>query len=95
MIKEEDKIVLKQMLQEIKKRISNPGEVACLDAIITLFNKIEDLDFLNKRAVFVYLRELSGLNPKQLSVAMSNVRKHYRDLKQSNSEYVLFKILEY
>jgi len=95
MIKEEDKIVLRQMLQEIKKRISNPGEVACLDAIITLFNRIEDLDFLNKRAVFVYLRELSGLNPKQLSVAMSNVRKHYRDLKQSNSEYILFKFLEY
>ena len=95
MIKEEDKIVLREMLLEIKKRISNPGEVACLDAIITLFNKIEDLDFLNKRAVFVYLRELSGLNAKQLSVAMSNVRKHYRDLKKSNPQYVLFQVLEY
>lgn len=95
MIKEEDKVVLREMLHEIKKRINNPGEIACLDAIITLFNKIEDLDFLNKRAVFVYLRELSGLNAKQLSVAMSNVRKHYRDLKKSNSQYILFQMLEY
>ena len=51
-----------------------------MDAIITLFQKIDDLDLLNKRAVFVYMRNLSNLNPKQLSVAMSTIRKHYRDL---------------
>ena len=90
MIAEQDKLVLKEMLQELKNRLSNPNEVSCINAIISLFNQIEDLDFLNKRAVFVYLRELSGLNPKQLSVSMSNIRKHYRDLKKSNSSFDLF-----
>ena len=46
-------------------------------------------DYLNKRAVFVYLRELSGLNAKQLSVAMSNIRKHYKDLVKNNENYHL------
>ena len=63
---------------------------ACINAIITLFNKIEELDFLNKRAVFVYMRDLSGLTPKQLSVAMSNIRKHYKDLKKIDENYASF-----
>ena len=33
--------------------------------------------YLNKRAIFVYVRELSGLNSKQLSVCMSNIRKYW------------------
>ena len=64
----------------IRLRLKSENEIACMDAIITLFRKIEDLDLLNKRAVFVYMRSLSSLNPKQLSVAMSTIRKHYRDL---------------
>ncbi len=76
--------------EKLKDKITNSNEKLCIDAIITLFNNIEELDFLNKRAVFVYLREISGLNPKQLSVAMSGIRKHYRDLIKNNKEYHLF-----
>ena len=90
MIGEEDKVLLKQILQEIKKKITNTNEIACINAIIILFDNIEDLDFLNKRAVFVYLREISGLNTKQLSVAMSNLRKHYKELVKNNFEFGLF-----
>jgi len=90
MIIEEDKLILKELLYEIEKKLSNQNEIICVKAIITLFNKIGDLDFLNKRAVFVYLRELSGLNAKQLSVAMSNIRKHYRDITKNNCDFILF-----
>lgn len=75
---------------KLKDRITNANEKLCIDAIITLFNNIDELDFLNKRAVFVYLREISGLNPKQLSVAMSGIRKHYRELSKNHDEYKLF-----
>ena len=47
---------------------------------MTVFETIDQLDFLNKRAIFVYVRDISGLSPKQLSVAMSIIRKHYRAL---------------
>ena len=77
-------------MEEIKSKISNNNEQVCLAAIMTLFKNINDLDFLNKRAVFVYLRELSGLNAKQLSVAMSNIRKHYREISKNNFEFLLF-----
>jgi len=79
-LREESKEDLFKLMGIIKERLNSDNEIACINAIITLFQKIDDLDFLNKRAVFVYMRDLSSLNPKQLSVAMSTIRKHYRDL---------------
>tara|TARA_A100001515_G_scaffold116227_1_gene97951 strand:- start:650 stop:1423 length:774 start_codon:yes stop_codon:yes gene_type:complete len=90
MIAEENKELLFEMFERIKKRTNSANEIACINAIITLFRKIEELDFLNKRAVFVYMRDLSGLTPKQLSVAMSNIRKHYKDLKKIDENYGSF-----
>jgi len=92
MIIKQNKEMIKVLLKEIRVRLTNQNEIACTDAIITLFDKIDELDFLNKRAVFVYLRELSSLTPKQLSVAMSNIRKHYRELIK-NDENLNFFIL--
>ena len=86
-ISAENKIILGEIFQKLKKKVSSPNEIVCLNAIITLFNKIDDLDYLNKRAVFVYLRDISGLTPKQLSVAMSNIRKHYKEIKNIDKSY--------
>jgi|TARA_Y100000034_G_C6835425_1_gene377468 hypothetical protein len=90
MIMRQNKEMIKTLLKEIRVRLTNQNEIACTDAIITLFNKIDELDFLNKRAVFVYLRELSKLTPKQLSVAMSNIRKHYRELVKNDDDLNFF-----
>ena len=79
----------------IKSKIERKNDIACIDAIIKVFEMIDQLDFLNKRAIFVYLREISGLNPKQLSVSMSNIRRYYRDIVKNNDDYqFLFKGLE-
>ena len=67
-----------EMLKKIKKMLSQAHEQSCIDAIITVFEQIDDLDFLNKRAVFVYVKNISNLNQKQLGSAMSVIRKHYR-----------------
>jgi len=93
-ISKENRLILTEMFGKIRKRINSPNEIACMGAIEVLFDKLDDLDFLNKRAVFIYMRELSGLTPKQLSVAMSNIRKHYRDIKKNNEEYYSFFFLD-
>ena len=71
---------INKVLEIIKARIHKENEVLCINAIIEIFSKIDQLDFLNKRAIYVYVREISGLTPKKLSVAMSSIRKHYRDI---------------
>jgi len=82
---------LKDILQKIRKRLTSDNETSCMNAIIEVFDRVDDLDFLNKRAVFVYLREISGLNPKQLSISMSNIRKHYRDIIKSDRHNLFFR----
>jgi len=83
-LRDRPQVILK-LLKEIKSRVTNENEIVCIDSIITIFESVDDLDFLNKRAIFVYIRELSGLSPKQLSIAMSMIRKHYKELSKSDS----------
>lgn len=85
--KEEKTEEIRQLFMEIRKRVRNEREIKCVDAIIEIFNRVDELDFLNKRAIFVYVREMSGLNSKQLSVCMSSIRNIYRQLNGSGKEF--------
>ena len=87
MIQREDRDRMFEVLSIIEAKIKNDNEKLCVHAVTKLFKDIDSLELLNKRAIFVYLREISGLNPKQLSVAMSSVRKHFREIVKNNDEY--------
>ena len=80
MIKRNFRSEIMKVLAEIQNRVSGENEKKCISAVITVFETVDQLDFLNKRAIFVYVRDISGLSPKQLSVAMSIIRKHYRSM---------------
>ena len=82
MMKEEAKREIINMLDVLQHKAKNDSERKCVTAIITVFQSVDELDFLNKRAVLVYVRDLSGLTPKQLSVAMSSIRKYYKELRK-------------
>ena len=74
-----------QRLKKVKQKTRGEKELACINSVIVLFENIDQIEFLNKRAVFVYIREISGLNPKQLSVAMSSIRRTYKAIKKEES----------
>ena len=90
MMKRESMIDMFELMNEIRGKLSSDNELSCMNAIIKLFEHIDDLDMLNKRAVFVYIRDISGLNPKQLSIAMSVIRKHYKALKKTDRYDIFF-----
>ena len=89
-IKKESMENLHRMMKVIKEKVKSDNDIACMNAIITLFNKIDDLELLNKRAVFLYMREISSLTPKQLSVSMSTIRKHYREMVKDDDFDIFF-----
>tara|TARA_Y100000590_G_scaffold453310_1_gene598114 strand:- start:618 stop:1295 length:678 start_codon:yes stop_codon:yes gene_type:complete len=89
MIKKDFRGDIMKILLEIQKKVTGENEKKCMHAVVKVFESIDDLDYLNKRAIFVYVREISGLNPKQLSVAMSIIRKHYKALAKTE-DYGLF-----
>ena len=55
-----------------------PNEKAVLEAVKVLLHNIEDIEIFNKKAVYLYLRELTGLNTKQVVNNLNKLREKYR-----------------
>lgn len=85
----QDEIVEKQktcedileVLYEIRNMIKTENELSCINSIIVIFENIDDIDIINKSAILLYMRELSGLAPKQLTMTMQSVRRYYKEIK--------------
>lgn len=50
-------------------------------AIIILFESREDIEIFNKKAIYLYLREITGLNTKQIVNSLKKFRKKYYNFK--------------
>jgi hypothetical protein len=46
-------------------------------AILILFESKEDIDIFNKKAIYLYLREITGLNTKKIVNSLKKFRKRY------------------
>jgi hypothetical protein len=79
-----------ELLYEIRSKVKTENELACINSIITIFENVDDVDLLNKSAILLYMRELSGLSPKQLTTTMQMLKKHYKKLKTDSPEYDFF-----
>ena len=83
-----DKII--EMITYIEGHLKDDNDIKCCFAIKKVFNSIEDLEFFNKRAIFVYLREISGLNSTELSSSLSSIRKIYRKVAGPDKMFDIF-----
>ena len=73
------------LLKEVKKwqNLSlKSNEEKVLNAVLTLMENIEQIDIFNKKAIYLYLREITGLNTKQIVSCLNKMRQKYRDFKQ-------------
>tara|TARA_R110000851_G_scaffold307935_3_gene466657 strand:+ start:246 stop:794 length:549 start_codon:yes stop_codon:yes gene_type:complete len=79
--KQEQKEFWEQLWNEIEswdsKQMSE-NEKKVYDAVKILLNSIEDIEIFNKKAVYLYLRELTGLSTKQIVSQLNKMRKKYR-----------------
>ena len=57
------------------------NEKTVLEAVKVLLHNIEDIEIFNKKAVYLYLRELTGLNTKQVVNNLNKLREKYRIFK--------------
>jgi len=79
--------MLLEMIDFIEEHLKDENDIKCCFAIRKLYTSIEDIEFFNKRAVFVYLREISGLNSTELSMSLSSIRKIYRKNVGENKKF--------
>ena len=56
----------------------NENERKVYQAVKILLNSKDDIEIFNKKAIYLYLRELTGLNTKQVVSQLNKMRKKYR-----------------
>jgi len=57
------------------------NEKKVLEAIKILFESVDDIEIFNKKAIYLYLRELTGLNTKQVVNNLKKLREKYGNFK--------------
>ncbi len=57
------------------------NDLKVYQAIQVLFESREDIEIFNKKAIYLYLREISGLNTKQIVNSLKKFRKRYSTFK--------------
>jgi len=62
------------------------NEQKVLHAVKILFESSNDIEIFNKKAVYLYMRELTGLNTKQIVNSLNKMRAKYRDFKKKWNE---------
>jgi hypothetical protein len=56
-------------------------EKRVVKAINILFDSMEDIEIFNKKAIYLYMREITGLNTKQIVSVLTKIKIKYRKFK--------------
>ena len=79
--KEEFFILLADEVQKWKKLNLRENELRVLEAVQILFDERENIEIFNKKAIYLYLREITGMNTKQIVNNLNKIRQRYRVFK--------------
>lgn len=58
------------------------NEKKVLNAIIDLFENVDELEIFNKKAIYMHIRELTNLNTKQVVNNLNKIKARYRGFKK-------------
>jgi len=58
-----------------------PNEKKVIGAVKILLENAQEIEIFNKKAVYLYLREITGLNTKQIVNNLNKLREKYRIFK--------------
>ena len=79
--REEFMKLLKEEIESWDSVSMRPNEKKVYEAIKTLLDNADKLEIFNKKAIYLYLREITGLNTKQIVAQLSKMRIKYSDFK--------------
>jgi len=68
-------------LYQVRDLSKTENELMCVNSIITIFENVDEIDLLNKSAIFTYIKEITGLTSKQLTTAMQGIKKNWAKIK--------------
>jgi DNA-directed RNA polymerase specialized sigma subunit len=84
----QDKKVRKELMKNLRVEMESwepdftkEAERKVYDAVIVLFDSADDIEIFNKKAIYLYLREITGMNTKQVVTQLNKMRKRYREFR--------------
>jgi len=75
-------ILLKEEIKKWRTKFDKKQEKMVLEAIILLLNNPDLISIYNKKGIYLYIREITGLNTKQVVTNLSKIRKKYETFKR-------------
>ena len=57
------------------------AEKKVYEAVKIVLSSVDEIEIFNKKAVYLYLRELTGMNTKQIVTHLNKMRSRYREFK--------------
>ena len=58
-----------------------PNERRVVEAIKIILEDPDGIEIFNKKAIYLYIREITGLNTKQIVNNLTKVRNRYKEFK--------------
>jgi len=63
-----------------------PNEKKVYEAVRILLSSPDDIEIFNKKAIYLYMREITGLNTKQIVNSLNKMREKYKVFKKEWDE---------
>ena len=67
------KSFLKELNEYKTKFVDTDKTLKVINSITYIFENIDEIDFLSKKGIYVYLREISGLETKEISLCIKKI----------------------
>jgi DNA-directed RNA polymerase specialized sigma24 family protein len=74
--------LLKEEMKTWEVDFQKEKEKKVYDAVMMLFESAEDIEIFNKKAIYLYLRELTGMNTKQIVSQLNKMKSRYKDFRR-------------
>jgi len=85
----QDEKIRKEMMAHLKAEMESwqvdfekEAEKKVYEAVMVLFESADEIEIFNKKAIYLYLRELTGMNTKQIVVQLNKMRSRYREFRK-------------
>ena len=57
-------------------------DLRILESVKQILNNKDNIEIFNKKAIYIYMREITGLNSKQITSSLNKIRIKYTEFKQ-------------
>jgi len=79
--KQEFWVLLNENIDVWKDEATKPNEKRVAEAIKIILSEPDAIEIFNKKAIYLYLREITGLNTKQIVNSLNKIRVKYKTFK--------------